>query len=399
MATETGAQRVFIGLILLSLALVFVIAFPFFEAFFLAAVLAGAFWSTQNWLTRRFRGRRGLAAGAICGGIILALLAPITALTAFLVTEAMHGVEFISNVVNQNGLEGLLRYVPESLRGHAQQLMQRLQSESASVWQTLQEHVSSQGPVAAQTVGGMLVATGTMALQITMMMIALYFLLVDGGRLVGWIERVSPLKRGQTTELLVEFRDVTKSVLTSTVLTAGVQSLVALVGYFIARVPAPLFFGAITFVFALIPAIGGAAVCLVAAALLLATGHMGMAIFLAIWGVTVVGLSDNVVKPILAKRGMNMHGALVFFSLLGGLGVFGAIGLLLGPLILAFFLAVVRIYERDYGRRHERAGGIILPGSTRAADAEAESSRVLVEVESRGPTDVTVREEPRDDSH
>ena len=73
----------------------------------------------------------------------------------------------------------------------------------------------------------------------------------------------------------------------------------------------------------------------------------GFALFLALWGIIVVGLSDNVVKPLLAKRGMQMHGAIVFFSLLGGLAVFGAIGLLLGPLIVAFFLTVVRIYERD----------------------------------------------------
>jgi len=372
MATEKGAQRVFIGLILLSLALVFLVAFPFFEAFFLAAVLAGAFQGLQNWLTRHFRGRRGLAAGVICVGIILALLAPITALTAFIITEVSRGVEFISNVVNQKGLEGLLRYVPGMFRGQAERLFESLQSGSASVWQTIQQHVSSQGPMAAQTVGGMLMATGTVALQATMMMIALYFLLVDGGRLVEWIEQVSPLRRGQTTELLNEFRTVTKAVLTSSVLTAGVQALAAMVGYFIARVPVPLFFTAVTFVFALIPAIGGAAVCVVAALLLLATGHTGFAIFLAAWGIVVVGLSDNVVKPILAKRGMNMHGALVFFSLLGGLAMFGAIGLLLGPLILAFFLAVVRIYERDYGDKRSTKP-LILPEELRTAPASPAS--------------------------
>ncbi|ATB31689.1 AI-2E family transporter [Melittangium boletus] len=395
MATEKGAQRVFIGLILLSLALVFLVAYPFFEAFFLAAVLAGAFQGLHNWLTRHFRGRRGLASGVICAGIILALLAPITAITAFIVTEITQGVEFVSNVVNQKGLEGLLNYVPGMLRGPAERLMQSLQSGSASVWQTIQSHVSSQGTTAAQTVGGMVMATGTVALQATMMMIALYFLLVDGGRLVGWIEQVSPLRRGQTTELLNEFRTVTKSVLTSSVLTAGVQALAAMVGYFIARVPAPLFFTAVTFVFALIPAIGGAAVCIVAALLLLATGHTGFAIFLAAWGIIVVGLSDNVVKPILAKRGMNMHGALVFFSLLGGLAMFGAIGLLLGPLILAFFLAVVRIYERDYGDRRSTKP-LILPEELRTAPT---SPAPMPEEPRVKPSERIIHDKAHEDSH
>jgi predicted PurR-regulated permease PerM len=85
------------------------------------------------------------------------------------------------------------------------------------------------------------------------------------------------------------------------------------------------------------------------------------AIILAAWGILVVGLSDNVIKPILAKRGMHMHGVIVFFSLLGGLSVFGPIGLLLGPLSVAFFLAVLRIYERDYGRSSPRPGDPATP--------------------------------------
>ncbi|WNG24701.1 AI-2E family transporter [Cystobacter fuscus] len=366
MATEQGARRVFIGLILLSIALVGLIARPFFEAFFLAAVLAGAFNGLQNWLTRRFRGRRGLAAGVIVVGIILALLSPIAALTAFIVSEVIKGVNFITGVINQRGLEGLLTYVPQALREPAARMLDRFQTESASVWQIVQEHVSTQGAAAAQTVGGVVMATGSVAIQVAMMLIALYFLLVDGERLVAWVESVSPLRRGQTTELLTEFRGVTRSVLTSTLLTAGVQATIALVGFLITGVPVPIFFAAVSFFFALIPAVGAAMVCVIAALLLLATGHPAMAIFLAAWGIFVVGLSDNVVKPLLAKRGMNMHGALVFFSLLGGLAVFGAIGLLLGPLILAFFLAVVRIYERDYGRPNDRPGAPPTPPTSNA---------------------------------
>jgi predicted PurR-regulated permease PerM len=150
-------------------------------------------------------------------------------------------------------------------------------------------------------------------------------------------------------------------VLVSTIATAGVQAVAALVGYLITRVPVPIFFAAVTFFFALVPAIGAATVCLAAALLLLATGHPVGAIVLAAWGLLVVGLADNVVKPLLAKRGMNMHGVIVFFSLLGGLAVFGPIGLLLGPLIVAFFLAVLRIYQRDYGRPSPRPGDPATP--------------------------------------
>jgi predicted PurR-regulated permease PerM len=152
----------------------------------------------------------------------------------------------------------------------------------------------------------------------------------------------------ETRELLAAFKRVSLMVIVSTVITAAVQAVAALAGYLIAGVPHPIFFTLVTFFVAFVPAIGATSVCLAAALLLFVTGHPYMAIFLAVWGLAVVGLVDNVVKPLLIKRGMELHGAVVFFSLIGGLAAFGPIGLLLGPLSVAFFLALVRMYHRDF---------------------------------------------------
>jgi predicted PurR-regulated permease PerM len=372
MATTQGARRVFLGLIFLSIALVLLTLSPFFEAFFLAAVLAGAFQGMQQWLTRHLWRKEGLAAGLICLGTILALLVPLAALTTFIVTQIIQGVNFISTLVEQRGLEGLLAYVPGPFKGSAARMLESFQTGSAGLWQTVQEQLASRGATAAQTVGGVVAATGSLVFKTVMMLIALFFLLMDGQRLVTWLESVSPLKRGQTTELLTEFRRVTRSVLVSTLATAGVQALAALVGYLITGVPVPIFFAAITFFFALIPAIGAAVVCVAAALVLLATGHPVAAIILAAWGILVVGLSDNVIKPILVKRGLHMHAAIIFFALLGGLSVFGPIGLILGPLSVAFFLAVLRIYERDYGRPSSRPGDPPTPPERQPTVARSE---------------------------
>ena len=212
----------------------------------------------------------------------------------------------------------------------------------------MQERLSAQGGKAAAAVGAALSATGSLVFQAAMMLIALYFMLVQGGELVAWLDGLSPLKPGQTRELLSEFKKVSFAVIMSTVITAAVQAVAALVGYLIAKVPHPILFAGVTFFAALIPAIGAGAVCLVAALLLYVTGHPYMAIFLASWGLIVVGLVDNMVKPLLIKAGMEMRGAVVFFALVGGLGAFGTVGLLLGPLVVAFFLALLRMYQRDF---------------------------------------------------
>jgi predicted PurR-regulated permease PerM len=183
-----------------------------------------------------------------------------------------------------------------------------------------------------------------------MMHIALFFLLVNGDKLLAWLDSVSPLRPGQTRELYDEFKKVSYAVIVATLVTAFVQALVAFVGYLIAKVPHPIFFATVTFFIAMIPAIGAAGVCLFAALILLITGHPYMAIFLAAWGLVVVGLIDNVVKPYLIKGDLEMGGAVVFFALIGGIGAFGMVGLLIGPLAVAFFLALLRMYQRDFKR-------------------------------------------------
>jgi predicted PurR-regulated permease PerM len=354
MASDIVARRVFAGLILLSIILLALLIRPLAKGFFLAAVLAGALYGTHKRMTRAFRGRSNLSAGLICFGVIVALLLPLTGFTAFFITEATDGIRFIQETLRKEGVDGLIERLPAPARNLANRALERLPMEEEQLDKTLQQQVTSQGGTAAKAVTNVVTATGSFAFQTVMMLIALFFLLVDGKRLVLWVESVSPLKRGQTEEILREFRLVVISVLASSLATAGVQTAAALVGYLIARVPVPFFFAAVTFFLALIPAIGAAVVCFAAAGLLLITGHQWMALFLAIYGVVVVGLVDNIVKPLLVKRGLDMHGAIIFFSLLGGLASFGTVGLVLGPLIVSFFLALIRIYERDYGRPSSR---------------------------------------------
>lgn len=365
MASEQTARRVFTGLILLSILLLALVIQPFAKAFFLAAVLAGALYGLHSWLTRKLRGRKNISAGVVCTAVILALLVPVGGFTAFIVAEVSSGAQFVTRTVQQEGVEGLVNKLPDPLRKGVEGLMKRLPVEEVALDEKLQQQVSSQSATAARAVTGAVAATGSIAFQTAMMLIALFFFLTDGKELVEWLESVSPLRPGETLEIMREFRSVSGAVLFSSLATAGVQALAALIGFLIARVPAPLFFAGVTFFLALIPAVGAAVVVLVAAVLMFFSGHPWAALFLAIWGTVVVGLVDNIVKPLLAKRGMHQHGAIVFFSLLGGLAAFGTVGLLLGPLIVAFFLALVRIHERDYGRGHPNPDSPSTPGGDR----------------------------------
>ena len=344
-----NARRTFIALILLALVLVGFVVRPFAQALFFAAVLAGTLYPVHRRLTRYLRNRPNTSATLLCIAVVIALVAPVGGIAAFAVNEAIDGARFIVQTVRSEGMTGLVDELPGPMRRGAEALLERFPIQEHEIDAALQEHASSQGGNAARAVTGALAATGSFVLQAAMMLIALFFLLVDGARLVTWVEHVSPLQNGQTTELLIEFRKVSGSVLISSLATAGVQSVAALAGYLVAGVPHPIFFATVTFFVAFVPAVGAGGMCLLASIILLAMGKTWMALFLAIWGVLVVGMVDNIIKPLLVKRGLHMHGALVFFALLGGLAMFGTAGLIAGPLIVSFFLALVRIYHRDYG--------------------------------------------------
>ena len=347
MPLDLTARRFLLVLLLASLALVGFVAVPVWEALFLAGVVAVVLSSPQRWLAARLGGRPKLAAGILVLLVLLLVVGPLLAMSAYAVKEMTEGVRFILQTVRGEGVTGLIERLPEPLA----RLAAAFQARFGDLDQLIETQVGAQSGRAASALGAALAATGSALFQGAMMLIALFFLLVDGRRLLGWLIEVSPLREGQTQELVKEFTKVAYAVLVSTAVTAAVQAAVALAGYLIARVPYALFFTGVTFFFALIPAVGAAAVCLFAAFLLLVTGHPYMAAFLAVWGLVVVGLVDNVVKPFLIKGDIQMHGAVVFFALIGGIAAFGMIGLLVGPLAVALFLAALRIWQRDFAPR------------------------------------------------
>lgn len=348
--SDRTAHRFFLVLLLLSAVLLAAVARPLAGPLFLGAVLAGVLWPLHARVSARFGDRRNLVASVFVFAAVVVLVGPLVSLSAFLVKEATEALQFVSETIRSEGVIGLVEELPPGLQGPALDALGALSRDGeGSLLETLERQLGEQGGRAAVAVGAAVKATGSLVFDSVLMLIALFLFLVHGDAFVLWLDRAMPLERGQTHEILAEFKKVSFSVVISSVVTASVQATAALGGFLIASVPHPIFFASLTFFMAFIPAIGAAVVSLAAALLLWATGHPYWAIFLAIWGVAVVGLVDNVVKPLLIRSGMQMNAGVVFFALLGGLAAFGTIGLLLGPLVVSLFLTLLRIYHRDFG--------------------------------------------------
>ncbi len=339
-ATVIGMPRqgsVYRGaLVAASGALVLAVALPLWQPLLIAAVLAAAVMPWQDRLSAALGGRRQVAGGLLVLALVLLVLAPFAWVVSVAVREAIQAVQFVRTTLQTQGPEGLLAYLPDRLAGLVREALTGVSTGAEEIASVL----AKRGLATAAVVGGALSATAQSILQAVLLVIAFYFFLVGGRRLVAWIAGISPAPE-ETQALAAALRNASRSVLASLFLTALVQGAAATVGYFIAQVPNPIFFGLLTFLAAFIPSVGTTIVALPLAGLVLAMGHPWSALFLASWAILVVGLIDNVVKPLLIKEGLRLDGAVLFFALIGGLALFGAVGLLVGPLAVASFVAVV----------------------------------------------------------
>ena len=343
------------ALVVASGALVLAVALPLWQPLLVAAVLAAAVISWHDRLSRALRGRRQLAAAIFVAALVLLVLAPLAWVVSVAVREAIQAIQFVRTTLQTQGPEGLLAYLPDRLAGLVQEGLARLSTGAEEIASEL----AKRGLATAAFVGGAVSATAQVLVQAVFLVIAFYFFLLDGRRLVAWLAGISPAPE-DTRALAAELRNASRSVLASLFVTAVVQGAAATAGYLIARVPNPVFFGLLTFLAAFIPSVGTTIVALPLAGLVLAMGHPWSALFLASWALLVVGLIDNVVKPLLIKEGLHLDGAVLFFALIGGLALFGAVGLLVGPLAVASFVAVVsrgtRSGERTPSLGPARAG-------------------------------------------
>ena len=343
--TEMG-RRILIGLAFLAIALVLYVASPFASALLLAAVLAGAMSPLYERLAVSLGQRRSLAGALFVTAVVFALLLPIAGLIFAVAQQADDAFQPMRASFQKDGIDGVINGLPEPLPVLAREVVKRLPRGQ----QQIEELVKGLTGRVLGGVGYVFVTTGGFVFDLVMMLVAFFFLLVDGPILVRWLIHVSPLTDEQMGELLDDFRDVSVAVLVGSVGTALVQTVVALLGYWIAGAQHALLLAAATFIAAFIPVVGAGSVVVASAVILFFTGHTGSALFLGIWGLAVVSSIDNFVKPLLMRGRFEVNTGVTFFALLGGAATFGPVGLLVGPLVVAFFLAVVRMCQKELGQ-------------------------------------------------
>jgi len=343
--TDPRVRRGFLLVLLVAISATFV---AMIRSFLLGILLAAIFSALASPLYQRIerlvRGRRRLASVLTLVVLMVVVIGPLLGILGIVATQAFH-------------VAAAARPWVESQLAQPDQLFERLRGlPGAGRLEPYREEALTKLGEGVGKVGGFLVGSlsaatrGTIAfsLQLSFVLYAMFFFLVDGGRLLERLRAYLPLDHADAQRLLDRFVSVTRATLKGTLLIGLVQGTLAGVGFAACGIDGAVFWGTVMTLLSVLPGIGTTIVWLPAVAVLLASGRGLAALALAVWCGAVVGSIDNVLRPRLVGRDTKMHPLLIFLGTLGGITLFGVVGFLLGPIVAALFVTVWEIWgERE----------------------------------------------------
>ena len=313
---------------------------PFVNVLLWAMVLVVVFQPVHRRLLMRL-GRPSLAAGVSTLLVIVTILAPVSTITVAVIDELRTTAQRLeTNPVQLFSFDSPL--LGPALRWVDQYVdIERFQSPTF-VRENLERWTTT---IANRTIGVVGSAVGMIA-QMVLVVFTMFYLFRDGTALRRALEDMLPLEHSQTRDVLSRTREVIGATVQGVLVIAMIQGVLGAFIFWVLGLPSPLLWGVVMFLLSMIPMAGAFLVWAPAALFLALTGLYTKALILVAWGVFVVGTIDNVLSPKLVGQRTRLHELLIFFSVLGGLDVFGVLGLVLGPVVIAITLALIEMVRQ-----------------------------------------------------
>lgn len=313
------------------------VLWPLAGAVLWALFLALVFWPMHLRVRRRASRKPSVAAFLTLMTIVVIVIVPLALVSASVIEQASVVFQKIKTGQLQPGQS--LQHAMDMLPAWAQGILQRFGlNDLPAVLQRIGELVQRSGQVITSSLVGLGQITLDFVVSFFIMLYVLFFLLRDGSALAARIERSVPLRPEQTRKLLSQFVTVVRATVKGNVVVALVQGALGAIAFWYLEIPGPMLWGALMALLSLLPAVGAALVWAPVALYLIFTGQLLPGIGLTLWGVLVIGLVDNVLRPILVGRDTRMPDYLVLVATVGGISLFGLNGFVIGPVIAAMFL-------------------------------------------------------------
>jgi predicted PurR-regulated permease PerM len=312
----------------------------FLMAIFLAGIFSALSFPLYVRFGKWFKGRYKLASMTTIILIVLVILLPLAGLAGIITAQAIKVGETVKPWVEQQLSE------PDAISSALKSLpfMDQIEPYRNTILKKAGEMVGGVSGFLINHLSSFTLGTVNFLFMLFIMLYAMFFFLMDGGKLLEKILYYLPLEDHDERRMLDRFTSVTRATLKGTAVIGILQGGLAGLAFAVIGIPSAVFWGAIMTVLSIIPGIGSALVWGPAAIILAATGHLVKAIGLAVFCAIVVGSLDNLLRPILVGKDTQMHELMIFLGTLGGIMMFGVVGVIIGPIVAALFVTVWEIY-------------------------------------------------------
>ena len=339
----------FFALLSLILYGAFLILSPFLSAITWAVILAILCYPLYAWLVRLLRGRTTLAGLIVIALIALLVIVPGVELAWFLSDEAVELVQSVRSLINGEGAaEWTAKPWVQQILSWRDTLSFRLMDFKINWKELTVQAAQASSAILVGQVKGLAQNVLLFTVNFVIVLVTLFFLLRDGAEFIARLRRLLPMDREHQERLFQNIINAVTAVVHGCLLVAMIQGLLAGMAFWLTGVPYSALWGLVTAFAALIPLGGTTLVTIPASLYLFLQGDNIKGIILLAWCLGVVVTIDNVLKPIFIGSRIRMPTIFLLFGILGGLAVFGALGLILGPVLFALLAALIDLYDEEY---------------------------------------------------
>jgi len=336
MNTKLLTTIFFFLLVTSGVVLLFLIFRPYLASILVALIFAVVFYPVKNFFLRRLKIKNTIGSLITTILVLVVIVVPIFLLGIMLFQEAK---DLVVNLPN-GGL--VTQYVEERLASVVERI--NAIAPDVNLELTITTYIKDSVGWIVDRFGLLFSGIVKGTINVFLMIVALFFFLKDGEKIKKTILDWSPLGDKHDQEILKKMEIAVNSIVKGALFIAIIQGILAGMGFAIFQVPSPVLWGFVVMLTALVPGIGTIIVTIPAVLYLYFSTGLFWAVGLLIWGVAIVGLVDNFLRPILIKRGVKIHPFLILLSVFGGIGFFGPIGFFAGPIVLSFVFALIDAY-------------------------------------------------------
>ncbi|KKR21670.1 MAG: putative permease PerM family protein [Candidatus Moranbacteria bacterium GW2011_GWA2_39_41] len=317
---------------------------PFLVPFLIAGILAHLFASFYRMLLKITRQSKAWSSLLTCLVIALIILTPIILVSSLVVSEVQNMLDYSSqNSVSIESVADNVRYNLSALP-----LAKFIALERVVNQETMSNAVQSLSQNALVILQSTYQGIANIVLVTFVMFFSLFYLLIDGNKLIKKIMQLSPLRDNYENILIEKFNSITRATIKGTILIAIMQGFLGGVLFVVTGVSAPILLALLMTLSSVIPAIGAGLVWLPVGLFMMLTGNVMSGIIIILFGALVISTLDNFIRPKLVGKDTEMHPLLILFSTLGGIVLFGLAGFIVGPIIMSLFVTLWDIYYLEF---------------------------------------------------